>query len=418
MSTIRQRSRGGISAVSTLQEWAYHTTCSDTSWHTNGSPITARGGTYEDMIDTVVDNFAKRRAKGELFFNSMHWQRHQWLSSGTGFYITSAANICTSPPNVWKSEYEGKGNWSYQFLQKQVFLGVEVPRAHFIVDQGTVRDLESEVSTEMLSQRGRADSNLYESLAEIDKTIGLFDKPISRLTQTFNKAAQAKREGKFRGYTVDGISHLWLAYRYGIVPLINDIQGITDGLTKKTELRRETTRAKKGFETSKSISYQSSFGVVRATVDCNITESYTVRAMSLDEFSTSLWENIGFTPKGLATVPWELVRYSFVADWFLNIGDFLGAITPAFGWKNLGSCLVRIQGVTNRNVIHSAISTNPSYVLISGPSGVADFNMLKKTRSPVRFPDLVIKNDFRFDKPKRVADALALLAQRGNYLFS
>lgn len=413
--TIRTRTRGGFSAVDQYQ-YNIDTTCSHTSWTQIGS-IPVRTGKYEVMTDTVVKGFRKRQAAGEVFFNDMIYDRIDAQGSGSGIFYTSVANSCASPAK--KSKQRNDGNWSYGYLPKKLYYTAELPEIVTLIDPGTLRDLESQVSTEMLSQRGRGDSNLYESIAEIDKTFGLFDRPISRLSQTFNKAAQAKREGKFAGYTVDGISHLWLAYRYGIMPAVNDIQGIIEGLTKKTEKRRETIRAKKGMELSKTFTVPTSWAGISMNVINDVTDSVTVRAMSLDEFSTSLWENIGFTPKGLITVPWELVRYSFVIDWFVNVGDFLGAIIPAFGWNNIGSCLVTIRGTTNRYRVTGGTNLiSSTYTISQYPTGVYDISRLTRTRSKVRFPDLVIKNDFRFDKPKRVADALALLAQRGKYLFS
>jgi len=414
--TVRTRQRGGIQAIGTLQEYAYHTSCAHTSWTPNGASIAVQGGEFETFTDTVVPDFHRRRAAGELFFNSMGKISVKGMSSGSGYHITSVPNTCFAP--AWKAEYDGQGNWAWVFLEKAPFYGWTLPKFHSIISHSTIRDLESEVSTQMLSQRGKSDSNLFESLAELDQTIGLFNKPISRLFRTFNQAAQARREGKFTGYTLNGVSNLWLAYRYGIVPLLNDIQAITDGLKKTTALRRETTRAKKGFETSATLKTYGTYGVVRSNVDIDVTESYTVRAMSLDEFNTSLYENLGFTSKNLITLPWELIPYSFVADWFVNIGDYLGAITPAFGWKNLGSAMTTIHGTFNRFRVYGGYSTNPSYVVDVAPNGVYDLHKLERYRGAVRFPDLVIKNDFRFDRPKRVADALALLSQKGLALFS
>jgi len=411
--TIRFRSRGGFSAFPPAQEYQIHTTCYQTDWVPTGNngTYTLRGGVYERMTDYVIEGFRRKRAAGELFFNNMWYERLDAFGSGNGYYVKGKWNTCTNP--AWPVEYDGQGNWSGRFIKTAMYENTALPALETIVDQGTLRDLESQVSTEMLSNRGRSDTNLFESLAEIDQTIGLFDKPISRLASTLKKAKRAKEKGEFIGYSVNGVSNLWLAYRYGIVPLLNDIQGVIDGLSAQTALRRSTTRAKKGFETSDTRSYNSTLGLLQMTVTNKITESHTVRVMSLDEFNTSLMENIGFTSKNLITLPWELVNLSFVADWFVNIGDYLGAITPAFGWKNLGSCMTHITGVTNRYTVHSGVNLIPAnYTVSRYPTGSYDLSLLRKVRSPVRFPDLVIKNDFRFDKPKRVADALSLLAQR------
>jgi hypothetical protein len=411
----RTRSRGGLYASHTTTEQSLYYGCANTSWTDDGFSFIEYAGDFEGSIDVVVKDFKKRSKAGELFFNPRTYSRNQYSGQGTGYHLRSLLLGCA--PSFY-TEYRLNGSGLYPFVTKEQIDGKTVPMAHTIVSSGTLRDLKSEVATEMLNQRGRADSNLYESLAELDKTVGMFKQPISRISQTLNRAAQAKREGKFLGYTVDGVSNLWLAYRYGITPALNDIQGIVDGLKAKTERRRQTTRAKKGFETRKTLSLQGTLGILRMDYTVKVTESYTVRAMSLDEIETSLWENIGFTHKGLITVPWELVKYSFVADWFVNIGDFLGALVPAFGYKNLGSAMTVIHGLYNQYESGPTVSTNANYILDVQPQGTYTINRLEKFRGSVPFPDLVIKNDFRFDKWKRVADALSLLAQRGNRVFS
>lgn len=413
--TVRTRTRGGFSATSSPYVYAYPQSCANRSWFTYGSQPPVLGGIFETMTDTVIPHFRERRAKGELFFNGMAYQRHEWRSAGQGAYITSVANACTGP--AIKAEYDWQGNWSTKFIESQSFNGSTLPRILTIVPQSTVRDFKSQVSTELLAKRGHSDSNLFESLAEANQTIGLFDRPLERLTRAFNKAAEAKQKGRFTGYTLDGVSHLWLMYRYGISPALRDIEGIIEGLQKKTQHRRQTTRAKKSFELKESRSSERDFDIIRMTVSCDIVESYTCRAFSVDEYSTSLWENIGFSSKGLATVPWELLRFSFVYDWFLNIGDFINAQVPAFGWKSLGQGLVTIHGVTNRYKVTGGQNLNSGYTVSRYPTGYTDINILERTREGLSHPDIVIKNDFRFNRFTRVGDAFALLAQQGKELF-
>lgn len=413
--TVRTRARGGFSTQVPINTSAFPVSCSNGSWYDyTGGFVPMRVGKLEFMTDVVVPGFAKRRAKGELFFNNMSYQSMECRGSGAGAEIRQNTSSCG---NSYFNTYRATGNASSMYIPKSSWGGYDnLPALQTIVSPETIRDLKSEMSTKLMAQRGHSDNNLFESVAEADQTIGLFERPLQRLTQTFNKAAEAKRKGRFTGYTVDGISHLWLMYRYGISPALNDIEGIISGLQKKTEKRRETLRAKGGFEVSNRTVVSSSNGFGTMSVSCDIEEGITCRAFSLDEYSTSLWENIGFSNKGLSTLPWELLRFSFVYDWFLNIGDFINAQVPASGWNQLGSGVVLIRGVTNRYTVYGG--TPPSgYTFTQSPHGTAEVNFLQKTREPLSFPDIVIRADFRFDRFKRVADAFALLAQQGNSIF-
>lgn len=112
------------------------------------------------------------------------------------------------------------------------------------------------------------------------------------------------------------VDQRWLEYQYGWAPLLGDIhtafQEITNG--------RETpavffTKSKIAFEPTPyndSISTESSFGEYR------VQAWYALKAN--DKARELAQWNLGSNP--LLTA-WELVPLSFVADWFIPIGDFL-----------------------------------------------------------------------------------------------
>jgi hypothetical protein len=122
--------------------------------------------------------------------------------------------------------------------------------------------------------------------------------------------------------------------------------------------------------------------------------------------------NIGFSGKNLLTLPWELIPYSFVVDWFANIGDFVGAITPSLGVKQLGTAAT----IERTNTMEANI------VGISAPTGwtinVPGFGSYKTSlnsrnrATTLPSPRIVIKNDFRFSNLTRVLDATGLLLQK------
>jgi hypothetical protein len=185
------------------------------------------------------------------------------------------------------------------------------------------------------------------------------------------------------------------------------------GLEKKVGRVRKTSRAKILLESNlqqRVVPYSNPAFTVKILE--TVSDRVQIRAMSLDEHVLSEANNVGLTSKGLITLPWELVRYSFVLDWFLTVGDFLGAITPAFGWTQLGSCYVirREQAVSI-----NALDTIPGagYVIDTPCSG--GFTYLRDTRQRIvglPAPGVVVRSDFRFSNLSRCLDAFALLAQQ------
>jgi hypothetical protein len=195
---------------------------------------------------------------------------------------------------------------------------------------------------------------------------------------------------------------------------------IMKGLKAKTGKRRKTSRSKVAFDRSKTWSVDTSniYGTYKVFSEITTVEHIEVRAMSLDEYTATVYSNVGLTTKGLLTTPWELVPYSFVADWFLNVGDFINALAPAPGWDQLGSALsVKSARVTVAKTTGLTV-LDPNYVNKRMPRG--SFELLEESRSrgPLGLPSLVVKSDFRLDNLTRQLDSLALLSQRLLALFA
>jgi len=115
----------------------------------------------------------------------------------------------------------------------------------------------------------------------------------------------------------------------------------------------------------------------------------------------------------LLTLPWELIPYSFVVDWFVNIGDFIGAMSPSLGWTQLGSCHV----LKREKVLQLApLQTTPGSAveaILKPATGSYKLTQTSVSRQAgLSAPGLVVKSDFRFSNLTRCLDAYSLLAQQ------
>jgi hypothetical protein len=130
--------------------------------------------------------------------------------------------------------------------------------------------------------------------------------------------------------------------------------------------------------------------------------------MSLDEYQASLLNNIGFTDGGLLLVPWELIRLSYVIDWFINVNHFIGSLIPISGREHLGSCYVIRRKCSSYFTPVSTVAA-ANYACDAQVTGSCISTLETVTRSPgFRDTRLLIKPDFRFGEFLRVADALAI----------
>lgn len=363
-------------------------------------------GVYETMHDVVTPNFDKRKAKGEVFFNPLNYTKTSFSdSSGTGVMLRSRSlDYCSVGQRYDLTEIRVEE----PMIGSVVMDTSRLYPQYTALSNSELSALAVEVSTRCLASRGRSDSNLFESLAQWRQTVSMFKKPLLSYDKFLKKNWY---------HFLKGGSEAWLTYRYGFLPLYNDIRAILAGVEKEVGSIRKTSRASGSTSANRIVLGSTTTQPLSTVVNwqCTVTDTVEMRAMSLDEYIVTLNSNIGFGYKELITVPWELVPYSFVADWFANVGDYLGALVPLPGFKQLGSCLVTSRKLEN---VFSAVSTtNSSYDVLRPVSGECSATYETKTRTALGKAGLVVKNDFRLDDMVRIADALSLLRLRTDELW-
>jgi hypothetical protein len=123
----------------------------------------------------------------------------------------------------------------------------------------------------------------------------------------------------------------------------------------------------------------------------------------------------GFSLDEIPNAGWELLPFSFVADWFLNLGSWVSAVSPKIGVRKLGEWTV---------VRKNSFTHTQSYFTSAGAgrilTGSGECNEFLNTRTTTRTP--VIETGIRFQTNpypisgttlglKRLADSLTLLYQ-------
>lgn len=411
-SISRYRARGKFTnTCPPIQNAIKYQTCAAPSWVDQGGPFgTIYTGVVETMQDVVTPKFERAREHGTIIMNPLiHSRLEATTVDGVGWHTKrNPANLsCAGVPQA--TEQRGVGPW-FNHLMWALYSTTTSPVAYAsIISNEEVNSLVTEISTKALAKRGGSENNLFESIAQYRQTLRLFGNPLKSLHKLLTSAE--KMIGKSKS-----AAEVWLTIRYGVMPLIKDMTGIITGLEKKIGNMRVTTRARGEIMRSEIASLSYNSGVFVTPYGIQKTDSVIVRAMSLDEYFVSKAENIGFASKGLITVPWELIPYSFVADWFVNFGDYLNALVPLPALKNLGSCVTVYRA---RNTIYTCGASTPGvgYDLVQAPTGSCSVSSVLKIRTPSIQPGLIIKNDFRFTDAVRLADAVSLIVQRMGSIF-
>lgn len=403
--TTRYRTRGKLDQTATVSNQAEWQSCSNSSFAQIGTQPLYAVGDILTMNDVVVPNFHKRRLAGEVFFNTL--AKKQIIASrsnGNGVQRRQTnLPINCSGINRYPA-YRDVGNQVenlYSVVKTGALCGL-LPALVSVVSTNDINNGVVEAQTRALNARGRTDANLWETFAELDKALG-------SLTGIFKDTYRTMRSRNLQGF-VKNASRGYLGWRYGIKPMLSDVNAVIEGLKLKTGSSRQTSRGNVLIQNTqnKTVTYSGS-GVVVNILE-QAAHTVTIRAMSLDDVDLSTLNNVGFTTKGLITLPWELVNKSFVLDWIFNIGDFLGSISPSPGWRQLGSATtIQEEWVLSISAIGTSAAAN--FTIEVPCSGGYTIHQIVKNRFPGPFtPGFAVKSDLRFDNVTRCLDALSLLA--------
>lgn len=181
------------------------------------------------------------------------------------------------------------------------------------------------------------------NLFEAKQSIGMIVKRATQLRKFVRKLNHFDFPGAARDLQMDFVpkgvrksskafANNWLEYHFGWEPLVKDIGGAVDTLQKPFPKRKVTGTGKGdilGVSTFVN-DYGPSEGKITGTT--RTTGSTGVRLQAVASVSNPnlyLANQLGFTNP--LSIAWELVPFSFVADWFVNVGDVLSSMTDFVG---------------------------------------------------------------------------------------
>ncbi|UUW21323.1 MAG: maturation protein [Sanya fiers-like virus 24] len=166
--------------------------------------------------------------------------------------------------------------------------------------------------------------NIAMMLAEFSQTVELFKDAAKIIATRGRSIAKQLRKDKSKA-----VSKRYLQFQYGIAPLASDVtqlmKNMHESLYKPMYIRGVEKRTATGFRVSQ-LSPNSSLTTKTATAEVTRQVTYKTyyRArLSPAVLQRSLAASGFFNPFSLA---YELIPFSFVLDWWINIGDVLASL--------------------------------------------------------------------------------------------
>lgn len=193
----------------------------------------------------------------------------------------------------------------------------------------------------VVSAQGLAQAGMGETLGEWRDSLDMIT---SRLGQLASAARQLRR-GNLRGAAralgikrppktlrknAKTFGDLWLELHLGWTPLINDIYNANQAFLREPFPKRAVGRAGAQDHYVAISSFSTSKSTTKAVYKVGYHTRGDVRVVNPN---VALAAQLGLVNP--ASVAWALVPYSFVVDWFVNLGELLGAYDGLLGCETL-----------------------------------------------------------------------------------
>lgn len=273
------------------------------------------------MTDTVTKGFKKLSSEGKIILSPMSSSKVTTVNVISPISGTVSRRVGTTSSTRGWYNYTYSGTIGTSALDLTNFPTVALASAEAIA----VSEAHANISL--------SEMQLFASLGEARETLetvrSLFLGVKALLKKDLTYIKKLKKPSE--------VANAYLALRYGIRPLYYDIQGALAVLQAKPPTDQRQTFRGYHSDHGESTSYSDKllFDVLvrtKKTTEVNVRSRAGVLTDINFQGLTSLL--------GLYEIPqsaWELVPFSFIIDWFLNVGKVIASWSPKPEFKVLGS---------------------------------------------------------------------------------
>lgn len=351
---------------------------SSNEWTWNYCP-----SSYEkEIIDVNTPNFHARMKRGEIINNPLS-------------IITTVAS--ETPRNITQSfgQYDDGSNCGYHYIQygqraASAKLGSATdPDSYLAQPDINVESLKSQAVMQAHANIEQSKAMILSTLGEAEETIRFIASTLARLVKIYKAIRRLDVRALKGELSPKELADRYMEYRYAIRPMIFDVSNMLEAIAsmKSDSPRRQTYRSRKVESDNNSI------GVTDWPTTSNwIQYSYTASTHREVIASAGILTDIEIVSNlniwGLDSIvesAWDLTPFSFIVDWFFNVGTTLAAWTPEAGVKDLASWVTVEDTVTS---VKTLVSARPlgdpdhDYESVSESGGSIHLMRKSYTRTP------------------------------------
>lgn len=381
------------------------------SWGWNGYTRSTTGG-FISWDVSPRDSSGKLLRKSNAHFkwrsnlspSGSTFAQYQWNSTGLGNYPTYCwASQC--PLAVLKSRCSEAYSMAYKSFRDQAWQQAEMLLAVDIAER--------KKTYAMIAKSFQRIWALARAIARFDpRALG---RALSEMgaprdpRQIRRDLYQARRRSKKRGAKVE-FENLWLEYRYGWLPLLGSINSACELLSSP----RKAPDFLSGFGKGTYAGWTTDMANHSAMKFYVTADLHVIIKGRLNVSNPDLHRLNQYGLLNPALVAWELVPFSFVIDWFVKVGDYLGSLSD---WAGMSFNDLSVTYHASGTTLAKSKGNNPAYygpvdTLILTSTGLRKNRELTGT-PPI--PELQLGSGYKVQRDKwtaekRAADTIALFS--------
>jgi hypothetical protein len=322
---------------------------------------------------------------------------------------------------VWSAEV--KGDWAGYNLNLP-----PDPSLHNFAETDNLAA--EKLQKKVLSIQRQFQSGVF--LGELAETIRLIRNPLGAMFEdTLQYCDRIRRRARIYKRLKDRkklVTDSWLQYSYGIAPLVSDIQGAAEAASKIIAYRLPSQVATGSASDSSYTSHYTKFqdwGPMLLTGQFVESSSVSIRYKACVNVGNNTQqddlESLGITWGNFAPTLWEIIPYSFLVDYFTNVGsviDSLAVNESRIGWCEKGISLESQSECSRLECTLAPQHFFPGSLVIESQGNLPVVRRRHFERNAVGLPSPTLRFKLPFSSPIKDANLAALAIANASALAS
>lgn len=303
----------------------------------------------KETNDIVTPDYRRRSAQGEIINNP--FDTYEYDFDGPGVFMVNIHTENDYPVVHQGAPYryiiDAVGAWNYNGPSPYCLANPPAATEGML---DTVKDL---AVTSAFANVNEAEMQALATIAESRKSIDFLYTTLRRAYRLFKAIRKFDANAIKRQLKPKEIEEAYMQFRYALRPLIYDVMDLTAALNKKRAANvRQTSRGyaidfEEGAEVFTGPYPLPGWCIVE---DYTLNWSYKVSARAGVLCDVDVTSDTTFGLTDVLEAGWEVLPFSFIADWFANIGETIAAWTPNMRAEQLASW------VTTREIFECSVS--------------------------------------------------------------